>query len=356
MGEDAILSSNWFSRIFHGISRGKLIQHIAIFAVFFLVVCAALLSAAGLVDHTWVLPGNSTGIFEDKPTVGHLLLMLTSYSAYCAYTMYVSRVVKRLHDKGSTEMRALIENKVIPILSAERLEYRFLKYLLLLVGFFVVVLSSYLAMEPMQTYGRDLWFSGHYRVGFWVGVVAALFEFCVLLPMIGYFIIATFISIGYLANEIADGRAQIYSPLDADRAAGLSPLGKIMIFSMYFILPVYLLLLLQFLAHNATNVMFVVTILSAVFINIAALSVPFLRLHKFMRRKKDELLDQYSERLAQLSRLTLGSEKQHGELASVLSVCSRLRTLHTWPYNISAALSAPPPLVVFVVSTILAWH
>lgn len=216
------------------------------------------------------------------------------------------------------------------------LEHRFILVLLRMIGIYALIVNAQSTRSPEIIYGSDVWDSSAHLAGYIAGRVLLGVAWIYVFPVIGYWLLASVMTVRRVASILVESSQPIVSPFSQDRCGGFRALGECMLAASYVAVP----LLTMVVAHAYTHVNFYGTLAIAAALTAAAVAsalfLPFLALHRFLTDWKRSQLERINRGLSVYdpdSPTPGGDSVPHLRLLAQNVLLTRIEQMNTWPYS-----------------------
>lgn len=342
------------SRPFRRIARGFVLCGL------FPVVCLL----AAIMDETLLLRGTNggRGLFEHWGT-------LTQLASIPAILFLTYRIVRRLaeaiaaftgtnhheDDSGSAPHPAddTFVRSAMQLLTCTKPPCRVLLGLLMLTGFFSLIVNAQNTRHAERVYGQDVWDSSEHVCGYVAGRLFLGFEWIYIFPVVAYVAGAAFVVVSMLTKHIVTSERRAPSPFAPDGCGGFRVLGQVMLGFVFLDVPFACIVV----AHVVTHDLFYLTLgLAGSLFGLAVgvqLFLPFLDLHRYLKTHKARMLSQLAGMIdgaqaALLAPDAPGATAPQLTMLALLGAYREARTLNTWPYLGTDVVKWASPLLPIV--------
>jgi hypothetical protein len=276
-----------------------------------------------------------------------------------------AQLAKLASDPAASEIRRNRKH-LTQALQRSRPEHHVCFYLLVLVGLFSLVVNVQNTCHAAAIYGHDVWDSSMHPLGFVVGKIFLGSLFLYVFPITAYLAAMIWFSLLSLSSIISVENAVDVSPFHPDNCGGFRHLGVTSTSLSQLSLP----FIITLVGHYYTYARFYTLLLLAgglvLSATMALLYLPFIGLHRHLRRVKERLLDRLANILSNQARALIQwdataqaepSRVQHLSLLASNAVYTQAKKLRTWPYLVADHLkwlsAIVPPIIAVLIKRML---
>jgi hypothetical protein len=297
------------------------------------VVLPCLVGLGSYVDGTWELPGEGKGFTQHWGmwsffvTTPLILIMLTLLLQrfYGTLTRDISRCC--LGGNVPPSLRTSIDRHLQSLTLRTQLSAVFA--LMCIIGVYFAVLNVKHTIEPLSTYGNDVFDAYSYTYGFLTNKLYVFFVFGAVYPLVGYVIVHTAISLFLILREMQEDSILNIDFFHSDNCGGVSRFGTINLFvmaiTMCILVVIFSLLETHAYRHRTTTLPLLCT---SGFLILESVGTVYY-LHKAVQQQRKDALQRVNDALNQ-SFVLLPRDEFPNHL---LGVRTHLLGIKTYPYS-----------------------